>query len=97
MLLFKRLSDREYLLLHAEIKALQRSLGISYKDAAHRLYMAEIAKLNKSASAQEYMMRIQNFIDRLMVKDIDPVVRAIDNLIREDLIMWNNGKWTMKY
>lgn len=33
------------LALHADIKALQRLLGISYKDASHRLYMAEIEKL----------------------------------------------------
>jgi hypothetical protein len=31
--------------LHAEVKALQQRLGISYKDASHRLYMTEIEKL----------------------------------------------------
>lgn len=33
------------MVLHAEVKALQDRLGIAYKDASHRLYMAEIAKL----------------------------------------------------
>ena len=30
---------------HAEILELQNRLGISYKDASHRLYMAEMEKL----------------------------------------------------
>lgn len=32
-------------MVHAEILALQERLGISYKDASHRLYMAELEKL----------------------------------------------------
>ncbi|KAF9525031.1 hypothetical protein CPB83DRAFT_897313 [Crepidotus variabilis] len=35
------LTERELLVLHAEVLALQNQLGISYKDAAHRLYLAE--------------------------------------------------------
>ena len=31
--------------MHAEVIALQDKLGISYKDASHCLYMAEIEKL----------------------------------------------------
>ena len=38
-------SDRERLLAHAEVLALRERLGISYKDAAHRLYMAEVERL----------------------------------------------------
>ena len=38
------LTDRELLSCHAEIKSLQAHLGISYKDASHRLYLAEIEK-----------------------------------------------------
>lgn len=37
-------SDRERLAAHAEVLALQETLGISYKDAAHRLYMAELER-----------------------------------------------------
>ena len=29
------------------VKALQKQLGISYKDASHRLYMAEVEKLEQ--------------------------------------------------
>ena len=32
-------------MLHAEVLALQETLGISYKDASHRLYLAELEKL----------------------------------------------------
>jgi hypothetical protein len=41
------LTDRELLSCHAEVKALQNNLGTSYKDAGHRLYMAEIEKLEQ--------------------------------------------------
>jgi hypothetical protein len=36
---------REMMGLHAEIVSLRETLGISYKDASHRLYMTEWAKL----------------------------------------------------
>ncbi|KAM6491169.1 hypothetical protein JOM56_013408 [Amanita muscaria] len=39
------LTPREVLGLHTEVKALQERLGISYKDASHHLYMAEIQNL----------------------------------------------------
>ena len=39
------LSDQESLSLHAEVIALQHKLGISYKDASHQLYIAEVEKL----------------------------------------------------
>lgn len=41
----QELSEHEVLTLHAEVLALQEKLGISYKDASHRLYTAEIEKL----------------------------------------------------
>jgi hypothetical protein len=41
------LTDRELLSCHAEVKALQHQLGTSYKDASHRLYMAEVEKLEQ--------------------------------------------------
>jgi len=45
------LTDHKRLTLHTEIKVLQASLSITYKDAAHRLYMAEVTKLNISKRA----------------------------------------------
>jgi hypothetical protein len=43
----QKLTDRELLSCHAEAKALQTGLGTSYKDASHRLYMAEVEKLEQ--------------------------------------------------
>jgi len=43
----QKLTDRELLGCHAEVKALQIQLGTSYKDASHRLYMAEVEKLKQ--------------------------------------------------
>ncbi|KAF8812718.1 hypothetical protein BYT27DRAFT_7207558 [Phlegmacium glaucopus] len=47
------LTDRECLGLHAEIKSLQERLGISYKDASHRLYMSELEKLKAEKDASK--------------------------------------------
>ena len=38
-------SDRERLSAHNEVVLLQERLGISYKDASHRLYMAELERV----------------------------------------------------
>ncbi|KAF8814637.1 hypothetical protein BYT27DRAFT_7219579 [Phlegmacium glaucopus] len=47
------LTDRECLGLHAEIKSLQERLGISYKDASHRLYMSQLEKLKAEKDASK--------------------------------------------
>ena len=39
--------------VHAEVMALQEMLGISYKDASHRLYMAECEKLKTDEKTQK--------------------------------------------
>jgi predicted PhzF superfamily epimerase YddE/YHI9 len=61
------LSERELLILHAEIKALQERYGIQYKDAAHRLYLAEIAKLQALDDAR---LSFEKLIE-IMEKDIN--------------------------
>lgn len=43
----QKLTDRDLLSCHADVKALQTQLGTSYKDASHRLYMAEVEKLEQ--------------------------------------------------
>jgi hypothetical protein len=40
-------SDRERLSAHTEVVLLQERLGISYKDASHRLYMAELERVKR--------------------------------------------------
>ena len=39
------------MLLHADVMSLTQQLGLSYKDAAHRLYSAEIERLKMADSA----------------------------------------------
>jgi hypothetical protein len=46
-MLLQNLTDRELLSCHASVKALQDQLGISYKDASHHLYLAEVEKLKQ--------------------------------------------------
>lgn len=66
-------SDRERLLAHAEVLSLQERLGISYKDASHRLYMAEMEKL----MAEE--IRYKAFT-RLQARTKDSLERALKSL-----------------
>ena len=40
-------SDHECFLAHSEVLVLQDRLSISYKDAAHQLYMAELERVKK--------------------------------------------------
>ena len=43
-------SQQALLILHAKIQALQSKLGISYKDAAHRLFMTEVERVKQADS-----------------------------------------------
>lgn len=45
--------EREIMSLHAEIIALRDRYGITYKDAAHRLYMAECEKIRTDDRAKK--------------------------------------------
>jgi hypothetical protein len=71
-------SDREALELHAEILALQSRLGISYKDAAHRLYSAEMAKLAAEQQALRGIESIRDRIDNSITHEIYPAINYID-------------------
>jgi len=70
------LTEREITALHHEINALRQRYGISYKDAAHRLYMTETEKIrtddrSKKAFAilaertQGSLLNIQNKLDEI--------------------------------
>jgi hypothetical protein len=49
--------------LHAEIKALQELYGISYKDAAHRLYHAELQTLAALTDSEEILNTVHKELD----------------------------------
>jgi hypothetical protein len=57
------LTQRELLVLHAEVKALQEQHGISYKDAAHRLYHAEVQKLSALSDSQAAFSSLHGVLD----------------------------------
>jgi predicted transcriptional regulator len=60
------LSQREALGLHSEVKALQQVLGISYKDACHRLYMAEVEKLKREGSTHSALVSLKSRLDDIL-------------------------------
>ena len=71
---FKGLSKREWLALHAEIKAMQDQYGLSYKDSAHRVYLAEQARLQALANAHNAVLKIQERVDKILDHEIVPVM-----------------------
>ena len=71
-------SNRESLILHAEIKALQSYLGISYKDAAHRLYMKEVDKLKNKRLTEKNCRKIRDHIDNTISSDLEAPIGEID-------------------
>lgn len=64
--------------MHAEVLAMQSRWGISYKDAAHRLYLAELEKMKVDKEAENAMIRIWEEINRITTHEINPVINYID-------------------
>jgi hypothetical protein len=59
LIVFQESSDRERLSAHAEVLALQDRLGISYKDASHRLYMAEVERLKSDENMNKAFANVE--------------------------------------
>jgi len=64
--------------MHAEVKALQEHLGISYKDAAHRLHMAALERLKGERQAARALTMLREKADRTLFQEIYPPIMAID-------------------
>ena len=79
-------------MLHAEVKALQDTLGISYKDAAHRLFLAEVEQVKKANSAAKSFAAIQILLQFVVSSDVLPAIEGIDQGVLDEYI-WKNGKW----
>ncbi|KAJ3503735.1 hypothetical protein NLJ89_g8303 [Agrocybe chaxingu] len=54
------LSEHELLTIHAEIRVLQSRYSLSYKDAAHRVYLQEVARLEAKDNALRAFAALQN-------------------------------------
>ncbi len=74
------------------MKALQDTLGISYKDAAHRLFLAEAERVKKAYSAEKSFTAIRRSLQSLVTCDILPSINAIDKG-ELDGYVWKNGMW----
>ncbi len=88
-------SQRELFLLHAKVEALQKTLGISYKDAAHRLFMAEVEQVQKADSAAKAFGALWRRMDDILSEEKFPPISAIDKGEINNYI-FKDGKWEMK-
>ena len=70
-------------------------LGISYKDATHRLYMAEIERLKMADAAVKSFSMLKERIDNLLTNDLAPAIDAIDKWAFEDYVL-KDGIWVKK-
>jgi hypothetical protein len=79
MVFFKASSDRERLEAHAEIIALQERLGISYKDAANRLYMAELERVKAEERKYKGFKKLQDSTEKALTMAYKAIVPVISD------------------
>lgn len=58
---------------HAEVIALQERLGISYKDAAHRLFMAEMERLKSDEMMYRSFGNLKISVEKALRRCFDDV------------------------
>ena len=73
-------SDREVLTLHAEIRTLQSQWALSYEEAAHRLYLAEVRKLEALTDAEHGFRGVRERVDKTIELEICPVLEKVDRV-----------------
>jgi len=66
------------LALHAEVRALQQELGLSYKDSTHRLFLAEVEKLKEQDKAKKVFSAIRQHIDSIMDHELIAPMSLVD-------------------
>ena len=69
------LSEHELLALHEDVLTMQKRYGISYKDATHHLYLAEIAKAEVLSEACKAFGELHQAMDQ----EIMDIERIVDN------------------
>ena len=80
------------MVLHAEIQALQQRFGLSYKNAAHWLYMAELERIKKAKSASKSFLAIRERLDHIVMEEIIPLIDSIDKG-EWDERLFKDGLW----
>ena len=74
------------------MKALQQRLGLSYKDAAHRLYMTMLESIRLSDTASKYLEHVRRQVDGIIIEEIGPAILSIDKG-EFDNVTLKNGVW----
>ncbi|KAF8964538.1 hypothetical protein BDZ97DRAFT_1757877 [Flammula alnicola] len=78
---------RELLASHAEVKALQEQLGLSYKDASHRLYMSTWEKVKADEETKKFFAilseRTKNSLEIFQTRLLD-IARTNGHPVSED-------------
>ena len=88
-------SQQELLILYAEIQALQSKLGITYKDATHRLFMTEVERVKQADSGVKMLRAVRQRIDDLVAREVWPPIRSIDKGEFDGYEM-KDGQWQAK-
>ena len=73
---------------------MQQRLGLSYKDAAHRLYLAEVERLKLADSAAKSMTFVRQRIDKIS-HELYPPINCIDAGDFDDYVLMD-GMWKKK-
>jgi hypothetical protein len=64
--------------LHAEVLAIRQLYGVTYKHAAHLLYMAEIERLKADTQATNSLTRLVTRMDGTVFHELYPPITSID-------------------
>lgn len=64
--------------MHAEVLTVREQWGLSYEDAAHRLYMAEVRKLEVLREAEHAFEALRERVDKTIDLEICPALEKID-------------------
>ncbi|KAF9471419.1 hypothetical protein BDN70DRAFT_901365 [Pholiota conissans] len=72
------ISEQEVLSLHAEIEAVQQRYGITFKDAAQRLFMSEVACVQSHFNAMQGFASTSERIRNTMLNGITNPIVHID-------------------
>ena len=62
------------------------------KDAAHRLFLAEVEWVKKADSAAKSFAAVRHLLESLITSDILPPIQSIDKG-ELDEYMWKDRKW----
>ena len=66
------------LALHAQVKALQEQYGLSYKDAAHHLYLSQLKVMAIAKDIEDQAVRLHGEVDDNCTKDLRGRLAQID-------------------